>query len=65
MGPPKALWKRLPTYFPNIRLMMYPLTKAEKQQLTTTGDLAQVCSCVLSQQWPSAVVRCARTSSQE
>ena len=45
MGPPKALWKRLPTYFPNIKLMLYPLTTAEKQQLSTTGDLTQVCSC--------------------
>lgn len=42
MAGAKALWKRLPTYFPNIKLVLYPLTRDEMLQLNKTGDLTQV-----------------------
>lgn len=41
------LWQRLPTYFPNIKLIMYPLSLTEQQKLSRTGDLSEVCPCCL------------------
>lgn len=38
----RMLWQRLPTYFPNIKLVMYPLSETEHQKLARTGDLSQV-----------------------
>lgn len=40
--PVRVLWKRLPTYFPNIKLVMYPLKEEQKTKLLTTGYLSEV-----------------------
>lgn len=36
------MWRRLPTYFPNIRLAMLPLSPEAKEQLVATGWLREV-----------------------
>lgn len=38
----RVLWNRLPTYFPNIKLVMYPLSATEQQKLARTGSLPEV-----------------------
>eukprot|EP00879_Flechtneria_rotunda_P002307 GHRR01002501.1.p1 GENE.GHRR01002501.1~~GHRR01002501.1.p1 ORF type:complete len:181 (+),score=73.91 GHRR01002501.1:175-717(+) len=35
-------WRRLPTWFPNLRLRMLPLTKEQQQQVIDTGWLREV-----------------------
>lgn len=37
-----AMWRRLPTYFPNIRLTMLPLSPEAREQLVTTGWMREV-----------------------
>ena len=39
---PRALWKRLPTYFPNIQLTMYRPAQEDWQQAQQEGFLARV-----------------------
>lgn len=41
-GAAKILWRRLPTYFPNIKLAMYPIRGEEKKLLADRGWLRQV-----------------------
>jgi hypothetical protein len=36
------MWRRLPTYFPNLRLQMLPLTAEQKALLGDTGWLREV-----------------------
>jgi hypothetical protein len=39
---PKILWRRLPTYFPNIKLIMYKPKPAQREQALRDGYLAKV-----------------------
>jgi len=38
----RVLWKRLPTYFPNIKLQLVPLSEASVAKLLDTGHLDEV-----------------------
>ena len=38
----KVLWNRMPTYFPNIKLVLVPLSEESVVQVTKTGHLPEV-----------------------